>query len=60
MLVYVRQICQETVSQGKMSSGLGCKTDRCRLKSSILASVEVNYWEIAVGQGLKVPSPEHR
>ena len=28
------------------------------LKPSSLASVKVNYWRIAVCQGLKVPSPE--
>ena len=43
--------CQEKVSQG-------CKTKRFRLKPSSLASVKVNYWKIAVGQGVKEPYPD--
>ena len=38
----VEQTCQETVSQGKMSSGQGCQTDRSTLKHGSLASVTVN------------------
>ena len=51
------KICQQTVSQEKTSRGQGCKTDRSTLEPSILASVKVNYWKIAVGQGVEVPSP---
>ena len=36
--------------QEKMS-GQGCNTDRSTLKPSSLASVEVNYWKNALGQG---------
>ena len=53
-----KQRCQETVSQGKTSSGRGCQTDRSTLKPSSLTSVKVNDWKIAVGQGVKVPSPD--
>ena len=40
--------------------GQECQTDRSTLKpipSSSLASVKVNPWKIAVGPGLKGPSP---
>ena len=40
-----------TVSQGR-------QTDRSTLKPSSLPSVKVNYWKIAVGHGVKVPSPD--
>ena len=40
------------------SDGQECKTDRSTLKHSSLASVKVKGWEIAVGQALKVPSPD--
>ena len=52
-----RQKCQETVSQGKTSSGRGCQTKRSILKPSSLPSVTVNYWRVAVGEGVKVPCP---
>ena len=42
----------------KTYSGQGCQTDRLTLKPSMLASVKVNYWEIPVRQGVKVPSPD--
>ena len=51
------QICQETISQRKTSNGQGCQTEPYRLKPSSLVSVKVNYWKIAIGQGVKVPSP---
>ena len=44
--------------QGKTSVGQRCHIGRYRLKRSSLASVKVNYWKIAVGQGIKVPSPD--
>ena len=53
------QRCQEVASQGKTSNGQGCQTDRPSLKptsiNSSLGSVCANHWEIAVGQGVKVP-----
>lgn len=35
----------KTVSQGRKSSGQGCKTDPIMTKYSILASVKANYWD---------------
>ena len=52
------QRSQGTVSQEKTSSRQGYRTDRPALKLSSLASVKVNYWKMAVGQGVKVPSPD--
>ena len=53
------QRCQETVSQGKTSSGQGCQMDRSALKSSSLhPSVKAIYRKIAVRQGVKVRSPD--
>ena len=54
------QICLETVSQGKTSSGQGCNIGRSTLKptGSSLASVKVKYWRIAFGHGVKVRSPD--
>ena len=34
-----------------------CQTDRSTLKPNSLASVKVNYWKLAVRQGVKLPSP---
>ena len=44
-------------SHGKTPSGHGCQADRSTLKPSSLPSVKVDYWKIAVGQGLNVPPP---
>ena len=35
-----------------------CQTDRSTLKPSSSASVKLNEWKIAVGQRIKVPSPD--
>ena len=42
----------------KSFRGQGCQTDRYTLKPSIFPSVKVKYWKIAVGQEVKVPSPD--
>ena len=55
----VVQRCQETVSQGKTSSGQGRQTDRSTLKSASLASVKANHWKIAVGQGRSPLKPSN-
>ena len=52
------QICQETVSQGNTSIGQGSQADRSTLKTNILASGKGNYGDIAVSQGVNVPSPD--
>ena len=47
--------------QGKTSSSQRCQTDGPTLRPSRLASIQCNDWKIAViaiGQGLKVPSPD--
>ena len=36
----------------------GCEAKRSTLKPSILTSVKVTYGKIAVGQAVKVPSPD--
>ena len=54
----VEQRCQETGQARKMFSRQGCQANRSTLKPSSLASVEINYRKIAVGQGVKVPSPD--
>ena len=54
----VHLIVQETVSNGKTSSGQGRQTDPSALKPSSLASVKAIFGKIAVSQGLKVPSPD--
>ena len=54
----VDQRCRETVSQGKPSSRQGCRTDPSTLKPSSLASVKVIFCKTAVGQGVKVLSPD--
>ena len=43
--------------RGQSPVGQGCKTERSTLKPSNLASVKVNRWKVAVGQGVKGPSP---
>ena len=40
-------------------SGQGCKKEIVStLNPSSLVPVKINYWKIAVGQGVKVPSPD--
>ena len=55
--------CEETVSQsgkGKRPAVKGVKPiDRSTPKPSKLGSLQVNCWKIAVGQGVKVPSPQY-
>ena len=53
-----QQRCHKAVSQDKTSIVQGCQTDRFILKPSSLASVKVNYWKIAVSQGVKGPSSD--
>ena len=52
------QSCQETISQGKTSSGQGRQIDRSALKNLVVwrQSRQIN-GKIAVRQGVKVPSP---
>ena len=47
-----------SIKEQAPSSGQGCKTNRSTLKPSGLASAKGKCWKIAVGQGLKVPSPD--
>ena len=57
-IVTCGQICQEPVNQEQTSSRQGCQTDRSSLKPSSGASLKVNYWQLADGQGVKKPSPD--
>ena len=62
-LIFVTGGCQSSPKisgdgQEKTSSGQECKTNRYTRKPSNLASPKVTYWNFAVGQRVKVPSPE--
>ena len=57
LLLAINKRCQEKANQRKTYDGQGCSSKPSTLKPSSLASVRVNYWKIAVFQGLNVPSP---
>ena len=54
----VKDVRRRSVTEERPAVSQGCQIDRSTLKNSNLASVNASYWKIAVGQGVKGPSPD--